>query len=168
MALAASGIAATDLGLLMVFAWELLVLGWLFMVAVSGVWCIGYAMRGKLVKAALCALLPAALIQQAVPFGPYALQHAGDELRFLRAKPEFDRQVAASPTGERLLFFDWDGGLLIAWRAIIFDETDQVALPKQRWSASWRARADKTELADLCSVDPLWSHYYIGDFAGGC
>jgi hypothetical protein len=101
------------------------------------------------------------------PLGPwYAVRYAGQVIRFAALKPAYDREIAVLPRNpSRLKVFDWGGALLIAWDGVIYDESDQITLPKDRRSSQWAGRYD-AELTELCDAQPLWDHYYVGLF--GC
>ena len=92
--------------------------------------------------------------------------HIGDVIHFIVAKPYYDRQIAALPADRRprLVVFDW-GGMVWASSGLVYDETDQVALPRDRRSADWLAQASHSELScEGYGVEPLWGHYYLASF----
>jgi hypothetical protein len=92
--------------------------------------------------------------------------HAGDVIHFIAMKSHYDRTIAALPADQRprLAVFDW-GGMSFASHGLVYDETDQVALPRGRQSADWLAQAGHTELTcEGYGVRPLWDHYYLADF----
>jgi hypothetical protein len=93
----------------------------------------------------------------------YPLLRAGDIVHFTLAKPFYDRAIAALPKHPRRpKVFDWGGALLIADKVVIYDESDEVALPAAQRSVAWQIQGAHS-LAGLCSnVSPLWDHYYIG------
>ena len=126
------------------------------------------ALRRDWRRCALASLLPIALL--IVALDPIRFVRVcntlGDLVHFIVAKPYYDRQIAALPTGEgpRLAVFDW-GGMVWASSGLIYDESDQVALPRERQAADWRERASRTELAcEGYGVWPLWDHYYLASF----
>jgi hypothetical protein len=91
--------------------------------------------------------------------------YLGDVIHFVVRKPYYDQQIAALPAGQpRLVVFDWGG---TSWTSfgLVYDESDQVALPKGRQSADWLAQASHSELS--CGgygVQSLWDHYYLASF----
>jgi len=93
------------------------------------------------------------------PVRPF--EYAGDELHFLARKPAYDAQVAGLPRGRiRVAAFDWDGWAFM-WDGVVYDETDQIAMPKTRRSKLWLKQTDNTELSVTCDgVTFLWHHYY--------
>ena len=126
------------------------------------------AMRREWTRSAVALALPVALLLVGLdPIGfVRSCNHIGDVVHFVVGKPYYDRAVAALPAGEapRLAVFDW-GGMAWASTGLVYDETDQVALPKGRQSADWLAAASHSELS--CGgygVQPLWDHYYLVSF----
>lgn len=126
------------------------------------------AMRKDWRRCAIASALPIVLLVVAVdPIGfVRSCNHIGDVIHFIVAKPYYDRQIAALPVdrGPRLVVFDW-GGMVWASSGLVYDETDQVALPRDRQSADWLAQASHSELScEGYGVQPLWGHYYLADF----
>jgi hypothetical protein len=90
--------------------------------------------------------------------------YAGDVIHFIAMKSSYDRTISALPAEQRPRLFDW-GGMSFASHGLIYDETDQVALPRGRQSADWLAQASHTELSgEGYGVRALWDHYYLADF----
>jgi hypothetical protein len=128
------------------------------------------AMRKDWKRCVLASALPIVLILVALNPDGFVRSciHIGDVLHFISAKPYYDRQIAAIPADQRprLAIFDW-GGMAWGSTGLVYDESDEVALPKGRQSADWQARAAHTELN--CGgwgygVQPLWDHYYLASF----
>jgi hypothetical protein len=119
-------------------------------------------------RCAIAAILPVVLL--IVAFDPVrfvrACNYAGDVIHFIAMKSSYDQTIAALPADQRprLAVFDW-GGMSFASHGLVYDETDQVALPKGRQSADWLAQASRTELScEGYGVRALWDHYYLADF----
>jgi hypothetical protein len=126
------------------------------------------AMRKEWRRSVLAAILPVVLL--IVAFDPVrfvrSCDYAGDVIHFMTMKSSYDRQIAAIPADQRppLVVFDW-GGMSFASKGIVYDETDQVALPKGSQSADWLAQAGHTELScEGYGVRALWDHYYLASF----
>ena len=125
------------------------------------------AMQKHWRRCVLAAILPAVLL--IVAFDPVqfvrACNYAGDVIHFIAMKSSYDRQIAALPADQRprLAVFDW-GGMSFASHGLIYDESDQVALPKGSQSADWLAQTSHTELSCGYGVQALWDHYYLADF----
>jgi hypothetical protein len=91
---------------------------------------------------------------------------AGDTLNFLARLPYYLEWISKEPRDgtPRLLVFN-RGGMIWASNGVVYDESDEVALPRGRQSAAWQARADRTELG--CGdfyITPLLGHFYLADF----
>ena len=87
-------------------------------------------------------------------------------IHFIAMRFSYDRTIAALPADRRprLVVFDW-GGMPFASHGLVYDETDQVSLPKGRQSADWLAQASRTELScEGYGIQALWDHYYLADF----
>jgi hypothetical protein len=119
-------------------------------------------------RCVLAAILPVVLL--IVAFDPVrfvrSCDYAGDVIHFIAMKSSYDRTISALPAEQRprLVVFDW-GGMSFASHGLVYDETDQVALPRGRQSADWLAQAGHTELScEGYGVRPLWDHYYLADF----
>jgi hypothetical protein len=149
-----------------------LVILWAVAAVRSGIWSIAYVRNGDWQKSILAAAFPLLLILVAsdpLHFISFT-QYAGDVLHFAAAKPGYDREIASMPaTPPRWREFNW-GGMLFASRGVLYDQSDEVALPAGRQSKAWLARARDTDLMcgrpSVPSVQALWGHYYIAGF--GC
>ena len=127
-----------------------------------------FAKRQEWRRCAIALVLPIVLLVVALdPVGfVRSCNHIGDLIHFIAGKPYYDRAVAALPTdhGPRLAVFDW-GGMVSASFGLVYDETDQVSLPRARQSADWLKRASHSELScEGYGVQPLWDHYYLASF----
>jgi hypothetical protein len=106
------------------------------------------AMRKEWRRCVLAAILPVVLL--IVAFDPVrfvrSCDYAGDVIHFIVMKSSYDRTISALPADQRLVVFDW-GGMSFASHGLVYDETDQVALPRGRQSGDWLAQAGHTELS---------------------
>ncbi|RBP02451.1 hypothetical protein DFR50_15241 [Roseiarcus fermentans] len=92
--------------------------------------------------------------------------HIGDLVHFVVLKRYYDERVAALPNdaGPRLAVFNW-GGMIWASHGLVYDESDQVSLPRGRQSTDWVEKARRNELScEGYSVHRLWDHYYLASF----
>jgi hypothetical protein len=144
----------------------------LFVWVMAGVGALAASVRSAMRKdwrqCAIASLLPIVLLVVALdPIGfVRSCNHIGEVAHFIIAKPYYDRQIAALPAGQgpHLAVFDW-GGMAWASFGVVYDETDQVSLPRARQSADWLARASHSELScEGYGVQPLWDHYYLVSF----
>jgi hypothetical protein len=127
-----------------------------------------FAKRREWRRCVIALALPIALL--VVALDPFrfvrSCNYIGDVVHFIISKPYYDREIAAlrSDQRPRLLVFDW-GGMTWASSGLVYDETDQVSLPKGHQSADWLAQASHSELScEGYGVQPLWDHYYLASF----
>jgi hypothetical protein len=145
----------------LLFVWVMAGLGAL----IVSLWA---AIRRQWSRCLVASALPIVLI--AVAFNPVGFvrfcNYLGDVAHFIVMKPYYDKAVAALPAGQgpHLAVFDW-GGMAWASFGVVYDETDQVSLPRSRQSADWLARASHSELGcEGYGVEGLWDHYYLASF----
>ncbi len=126
------------------------------------------AMKKQWKRCVVAAILPVVLL--IVAFDPVrfvrSCNYVGDVIHFIAMRSSYDRTIAALPADRRprLVVFDW-GGMSFASHGLVYDETDQVSLPKGRQSADWLAQASRTELScEGYGIQALWDHYYLADF----
>jgi hypothetical protein len=101
-------------------------------------------------------------------------------VRLELSKSSYMAQINALPTtdGPRLKCWDWGGtgGAAVAniVRTLVYDESDQIALPRSSWSAAWLRKADEvakgnslysvirpTSGTGQISVSHLEGHFYV-------
>ena len=141
---------------------------WLIAGLVALIVSIRSAIQKEWRRCVLATILPVVLL--IVAFNPVrfvrSCDYLGDVIHFVAMRPYYDRAIAALPADQRprLVVFDW-GGMSFASRGLVYDETDQVALPRGRQSPDWLAKASHTELScEGYGVRALWDHYYLADF----
>jgi hypothetical protein len=119
-------------------------------------------------KAASCIVLPA-LVLVSIPY-PLAFVHIcntiGNIIHFGVMRQEYLSTIKALPETRqpKLVVFNW-GGMIWASNGVVYDESDEIVLPRGQQSASWVARANKTELG--CggySITSMGGHFYLADF----
>jgi hypothetical protein len=99
------------------------------------------------------------------------VQFPQDYLHFRSMRPSYDARVALLyRDGHRFDEFNW-GGMLFASKGVVYDESDEVALPYGHQSTDWKKRMKSTDLTcggdgPVGEVIPLGNHYYIATF--GC
>lgn len=144
-----------------------LLLAWGALLAWS--WIVAFRQRRGL-AAFICLALPFAVPVTAYQTIPYA-RYPFDYAHFQVMRSSYDAQVAQLPNdGERYAEFNW-GGMTFASRGVVYDETDEVALPFGRQSTAWKNRMRGTDLTcggegPVGTVMPLGGHYYVTAF--GC
>lgn len=145
-----------------------LLLLWLGVGIWSAVLCVRFALRRSWLRSLQSAILPIVIF--AIALNPLRFiqfcNYSGDVLHFVLARPYYERKIASIPRTDqpRLAVFNW-GGMIWASRGLVYDESDEVALPPGHQSAAWLANPARAELAcDGYAVQPLWSHYYLAQF----
>jgi hypothetical protein len=126
------------------------------------------AMQKEWRRCVLAAILPVVFLIVALDPIRFvrSCDYAGDVIHFIAMRSSYDRQIAGLPADQRprLVVFDW-GGMSFASHGLVYDETDQVSLPKGSQSADWLAQARHSELScEGYGVRALWDHYYLADF----
>lgn len=113
------------------------------------------------------AVVPGAIILAIITFFPFlhTCLYIGGALRFAMTRSAYDHQVAllAADDKPRLAMINW-GGMIWASRGVVYNESDEIALPHGQQSAAWVTKAGMTELGCGWSEDRLWSHYYLVSF----
>jgi hypothetical protein len=146
--------------------------GLLFAWLIVGIWSFAMSVQLAVKRLWLCSLqaliLPAVLV--GVALNPLRFIHlcnySGDVVHFVLARPYYDHKIASlPPTNQpRLAVFNW-GGMIWASRGLVYDESDEVALPPGHQSAGWLSNPARAELAcDGYVVQRLWSHFYLAQF----
>jgi hypothetical protein len=127
------------------------------------------ALRTKRWRSAIsAAVLP--LVAIAVCIYPYGamqtLREAGDRFHFYVMRSHYLAEVAArsNEAQPRLIVWNW-GGMIWSSKGVIYDESDEIALPVTSQSADWKSRASGSEL--VCgdySFEALGNHFYLTYF----
>ncbi|SRR5260221_9327715 len=139
----------------------LLIWGW---AAIAAVIVAIYAARHRAWRrAASAVILPLVVIIALANLGTlwmFAIEY-GELMHFKLMRANYEAQVRRLPTdkGPRLALFDWGG--FVVGHGVVYDESDEIALPANEQSAAWKARIAETELA--CGVwgAPVGDHFYI-------
>jgi hypothetical protein len=114
------------------------------------------------------ALLPAVvlpIVPEPVAFVRFC-NGIGDTVHFEIMREHYVSVIKSLPdTGQpKLVVFNW-GGMVWASYGVIYDESDEAALPAGKQSPDWLTRASRTELAcEGYSVTPMGGHFYLADF----
>jgi hypothetical protein len=138
---------------------------------------IAQASKGRWGEALQSAVVPAAVAMFVAFPGTYkAILNAADYIHFAIFSGRYERAVDAAPRtdGPRLLWFFWaDASAPLAGETLVFlvfDESDELALPNAQRSAAWKARALSGFMKATGFVggptmpeDPhrLFGHYYV-------
>ena len=122
------------------------------------------AWRRSLSRAILPLTVVAAFIQPR--FSIASINLAGDLIHFEMVQSRYLAELATMPkTAEpKLVIFDW-GGWITMSNGVVYDESDEVALPAGQRSPAWKARANDTELnCSAYAVRAIGDHFYLADF----
>jgi hypothetical protein len=145
-----------------------LLLAWATAAVCAAIFGARRAMRKRWRQGLAAFLLPLCLLL--VARDPIRFVHScnyiGDVTHFILAWPYYDYRVAHLPANQtpRLAVFNW-GGMVWASHGVVYDESDQITLARDRQTADWLAQASGTELScDGYHAQPLWAHYYLVDF----
>ena len=160
---------STDFGYV-VYGTPFVFLVWIVMIPWSAHHFIRVAQRRLSLKRTNArAIFAAAAILGVIGFLPFlhTCNYLGGALRFAMTRSNYDHQVALLPADDKPgeAVFNW-GGMIWSSRGVVYDESDEIALPVGQQSAAWRDKAAKTELG--CGhwhENRLWSHYYLVSFA---
>jgi hypothetical protein len=97
----------------------------------------------------------------------WGCHYLGGAIRFAVNRSYYDQQVALLPADDkpRLGVFSW-GGMSWASRALVYDESDEVALPAGQQSVAWKENRRYLDqlTCENWKARSLWPHYYIVDF----
>ena len=92
--------------------------------------------------------------------------YLGGALRFAATRSYYEREVALLPQNgkPRLAIFSW-GGMMWWSRGVVYDESDEIALPPGQQSAGWKTNTNSGELGcGNWDARALWSHFYLVAF----
>jgi hypothetical protein len=136
--------------------------------AIAAAWVAIQAFRRRLwLRLGSAAVLPlAAAIVAVAPVNFIRnCDELGDVVRFKLLRHSYESRVASLPgaTHPKLAVFD-RRGMPWAFKAIVYDETDEVTHPVGHHSPAWVAHATQLELSCGFSVRPLGNHFYVGYF----
>ena len=131
-----------------------------------GIWALVLAvlrgLRRQWSLAVASAILPLVVLAAGLRYLSFVhfCNDGGDVVYFMLERSSYLDQIRAAPPHEepRLLVFN-RGGMLWASRGYVYDESDEVVLDKRLQSASWRARADNTELTCGYYAQPFPGHF---------
>jgi hypothetical protein len=151
-----------------VFVIPSLMIVWAAICVWSTVLYIRCAQRHSWKESFLPGFLLVASIFVAFNFFPFVrgCNYLGGAIRFAANRSYYDHQVALLPADDkpRIGVFSW-GGMIWSSQGLVYDESDEVALPLGQQSIAWR---DNPHIGQLScgnwDARHLWSHYYIVAF----
>jgi hypothetical protein len=92
---------------------------------------------------------------------------AGDRLELLATFSTYSRQISKLPhqQGPRIATFPWrdlNGFQMdLGYVLLVYDESDEVALPAGQRSAAWKENAGSDLQCRLTGVEHIFGHYYF-------
>jgi hypothetical protein len=99
----------------------------------------------------------------------------GDRLELLATLPTYSREIANLPhkQGPRIATFLWRDlnlgfGLAFGYEFLVYDESDEIALPAEQRSAAWRENAGSDLKCRLTGVEHVFGHYYFVGHGNDC
>lgn len=145
--------------------------------ACLGIWALIISircMRGQQWSQALAgAVLPLVILVAGLRFWDFIhlCNYGGDVVNFMAERSSFIQEIRATPPDGKLRLQVFNrGGMIWASRGFVYDESDEVVLASSLRSASWKVRADKTELNCGYYAEPFPGHFsftlhwYIASF----
>lgn len=128
-------------------------------------------------RAASAAVLPASVLAAALNFHfvGRATIWAGDRLELVATLPSYSREIANLPhkEGPRIATFFWRDlnlgfGLDFGYEFLVYDESDEIALPAEQRSAAWKKNAGTDLECPLTGVEHIFGHYYFVGHGNDC
>lgn len=120
----------------------------------------------------LVSILPAIFVItiSTLPQAIGMISDLGDGVHFLAERHSYLTKIANVPqTGQpKLIMLDLDG--VFSMNAIVYDESDEIVLPAERRSNSWKARAEKNLICvpsarAFLTFSGLTKHFYLTSFS---
>jgi hypothetical protein len=151
------------------FLFPLLLLAWCGSTIAAAIVTIAALRRGHWCRGGSAALLPIIFLVAALNFVGFAqlCREAGDRFHFYVMRRSYLAQVAATPSlgHPRLLIWNW-GGMIFSTKGVVYDESDEIALPPDKQSMEWKTNPGLGELA--CeggyAFEPMGDHLYLAWF----
>jgi len=142
---------------------------WALLAFIAFVGAMISAVRRRWLRALSLTLFPLSVLVAYLNFMSmwgFAIE-TGEYIHFRAKRAAYLAEIAKLPKdkGPRLLIIHW-GGFLGSYRDVVYDESDEIALPEKERSATWKKRAEGTELAcEVVRARPVGNHIYITDIA---
>ena len=131
---------------------------------------IAAARRKSWRRAVSAAVLPLAMIAAALDFTGFnqLCAEVGDRAHFYLKRSEYLAEVGATrKPGEPVLrVWNW-GGMFWSTKGVVYDESDEIALPPDQQSVAWKNRASSRRGELACGgygFEPLGAHFYLAYF----
>ena len=141
---------------------------WGLAALVAGVIVLIALVRRRWSYALVTSIVPVAVIVAALQ--PFAFLHLtnrlGDAIHFALMRSSYVAKVESLPaTGKRFVVFN-RGGMVWASNGVVYDESDEVALPPKQQSNAGRRRVIRSELGcGAYAIQKIDAHFYVADFS---
>jgi hypothetical protein len=121
-------------------------------------------------RAVSAAVLPVAMVAIALNFTGFSqlCREVGDHVHFYLERSEYLAEVRATRNlGQPVLkVWNW-GGMIWSSKGVVYDESDEIALPPEQQSAAWKNRVGRSGGELVCrdyGFEPMGSHFYLAYF----
>jgi hypothetical protein len=85
----------------------------------------------------------------------------GEWLNFEINKPSYVAEVGRQARSETPLRREWAYGGFVTSHLVVYDESDEIALPPDKQSENWRAWTKTNELQCGYGYTPVGDHFYL-------
>jgi hypothetical protein len=147
--------------------------------ALMALWCLAAFVASVIALVALVRrrwryALTACIVPMAVTAAalqPFTFIHLtnrlGDAVHFVLMRSSYVARIETMPARGQPRFVVFNrGGMVWASNGVVYDESDEVALPRDRQSQAARRRFDRSELGcGNYTVQSLGAHFYAADFS---
>jgi hypothetical protein len=170
--LAFIAILSGPFGLVVIGIWPVLLL-WGLSAALAVVFVIDFTTKRDWLRASAMLPLPLTVVLAIVTayfntdFAIYVINRARDDLQLLVTLPTYSREISNLPRheGPRLATFLWRDlngfGLAFGYEFLVYDESDEIALPAEKRSADWKKHAGRDLECKSTEVHHAFGHYYF-------
>jgi hypothetical protein len=170
--LALIAILSGPFGLAVTGIWPVLLL-WGLSAALALVFLIDFTTKRDWLRASAMLPLPLTVVLAIVTasfntdFAIYVINRARDDLQLLVTLPTYSREISNLPhqDGPRIATFVWRDlngfGLALGYEFLVYDESDEIALPPEKRSAVWKKNAGSDLECKLTGVYHAFGHYYF-------
>ncbi len=152
--------------------WPLLLL-WGLSAALALVFLIDFTTKRDWLRASAMLPLPLTVVLAIVTaffntdFAIYIINRARDDLQLLVTLPTYSREISNLPhqEGPRIATFLWRDlngfGVALGYEFLVYDESDEIALPAEKRSSAWNKNAGSDLECKLTGVYHAFGHYYF-------
>jgi hypothetical protein len=94
-----------------------------------------------------------------------ALREAGDRFHFYVMRSSYVEKLSVMPKTNRprLVIWNW-GGMIVSSKGVVYDESDEIALPRDQQSVSWKSGPIGELACDGYRFESMGEHFYLAWF----